>query len=64
MPVAATVQVCAKHRHYSGNRHYSAYCPYWLFPLAPAIFTGTVADNPHYSNGTTGTTTVQVYRCG
>ena len=36
------VRVCAinsrKYRHCSGNRHYSAYCQYWLFPSVPSDF--------------------------
>ena len=41
-----------KYRHYGGNRHYSAYCQYWLFPSVRSDFTGTVAGNRHYSTGT------------
>ena len=41
-----------KYQHYSGNRHYSEYCHYWLSPAVPRDFTGTIAGNRHYSTGT------------
>ena len=41
-----------KYRHYNGNRQYSGYCRYWLFLSVPSDFTGTIAGNRHYSNGT------------
>ena len=28
-----------EYRHYIGNRHYSTYCRYWLFPFVPSDFT-------------------------
>ena len=52
---SSVVPVCAsrKHRHYSGNRHYSAYYHCSLFPSVPSDFAGTIAGNRHYSTGTT-----------
>ena len=46
--------VCVRREypHYSGNRHYSACCHYWLFLPMPSDFTGTIAGNRHYSTGT------------
>ena len=51
-PSIAPVCVSRKYLHYSGNRHYSAYFHYWLFPYAPSEFTGTMPGNWHYSIGT------------
>ena len=47
------VPVCAsrKYGHCTGNRHYSAYNHYWLFPSVPSNFTDTIAGNRHYSSG-------------
>ena len=47
-------QLCPswKQRHYSGNRHYSMYCQYWLFRYVSSDFTGATAGNRHY-RGTT-----------
>ena len=52
------VPLCASrnYRHYSGNRPYSAYCRYWLFPSARSDFTGTIAVNRHYRGISTVTT--------
>ena len=33
------------------RRYYSACSHYWLFPSVPSDFTGTKADNRHYSTG-------------
>ena len=41
-----------KHRHYRGNRHYSAFYHCWLFPCVPSDFAGTVVGNQHCSTGT------------
>ena len=41
-----------KYRHYSGNRHYSTYCHYWLFPSVPRDFAGNIVGNRHNSIGT------------
>ena len=47
------VPICAnrKYRHYSGNRHYSAYCHFWLSPSAS---TDTIAGIRHYLTGNIG----------
>ena len=42
---------CRKHQHYNVNRHYSACCHCWLFPLVPSDFTGTIAGDRRYSTG-------------
>ena len=51
---SSIVPVCVRREypHYSGNRHYSACCHYWLFLPMPCDFTGTIAGNRHYSTGT------------
>ena len=33
-PAIVPVRVSQKHQHYIGNRYYSGYCHYWLFPSA------------------------------
>ena len=43
-----------KYRQYSDNRHYSAYCHYWLFLSVPSDITGSIADNRHYPTGAIG----------
>ena len=47
------VPICAsqRHRHYSGMRHCSVYCHYWLSPVVPSNFTGTLAGNRHCLTG-------------
>ena len=44
--------------HYSGNRHYSAYCQQWLCLSLPSDFTGAITGNRHYR----GTTTAVPFR--
>ena len=39
------------YRRYNGNRHYSVYCHYWLFPFGQSDFIGTIAGSWHYSTG-------------
>ena len=36
----------------NGNRHCATIYLDWLFPSVTSDFTGTIADNPHYSTGT------------
>ena len=40
-----------KYRHNIGNRHYSAYCHYWLFSSEPNDFSGALAGDQDYSTG-------------
>ena len=56
------VPVCASrnYQHSIGNRPYSAYLHYLLFPLVLSVFAGAIAGNRHYK----GNMTVRKYLIG